>query len=170
MKNIWKLGRSAIVLILCGSAIACSSPPAQQPVVPVPPPVDPAAIEKQIRTMDADWSHAANLGDVETSISFYADDGFMLEPNAPIASGKEAFRKSWTALVTGPGFVSITFAPKKVTVAQAGDMAWDLGIYQLTTKDKTGKTSTEAGKYIEIWQKQVDGSWKASVDIYNVGQ
>ena len=33
-----------------------------------------------------------------------------------------------------------------------------------------GSSSTEAGKYAEVWQKQVDGSWKAAVDIYNVGQ
>src|SRR5271154_3053263 len=108
MRNTLVLGRLAIALIVCAFAISCSSPP-PQPVAQVPPPVDPAAIEKQIRSMDADWSHAANLGDVETSISYYADDGMLLEPNAPIVSGKEAFRKSWTALVTGPGFVSIAF-------------------------------------------------------------
>jgi ketosteroid isomerase-like protein len=66
--------------------------------------------------------------------------------------------------------VSLTFESTKVTVAQAGDMAWDVGTYQLTTKDKPAKTSTEAGKYLEVWQKQVDGSWKVAVDIYNVGQ
>ena len=169
MRNTLVLGRLAIALIVCAFAISCSSPP-PQPVAQVPPPVDPAAIEKQIRSLDADWSHAANLGDVETSISYYADDGMLLEPNAPIVSGKLAFRKSWTAMITGPAFVSLTFAPTKVTVAQAGDMAWDVGTYQWTTKDKAGKTSTEAGKYLEVWQKQVDGSWKVAVDIYNVGQ
>lgn len=168
MKIIWTLRQWAMVLVVCVTAISCSSPP--QPVVQVPPPVDPAAIEKQIRSLDADWSHAANLGDVETSISYYSDDGLLLEPNAPIVSGKEAFRKSWTALVTGPGFVSIAFAPTKVSVALAGDMAYDVGTYELTTKDKAGKASTETGKYLEVWQKQVDGSWKAAVDIYNVGQ
>jgi ketosteroid isomerase-like protein len=169
MRRIRTLGELAIVLIISARAIACSSPP-PQPVAQVPPPVDPAAIEKQIRSLDADWSHAANLGDVETSISYYADDGILLEPNAPIVSGKVAFRKSWTALIIGPAFVSLTFAPTKITVAQAGDMAWDVGTYELTTKDKTGKTSTDVGKYLEVWQKQVDGSWKAAADIYNVGQ
>jgi uncharacterized protein (TIGR02246 family) len=169
MKKFWTLGRSAILLIVCGLAFACSSP-SPQPVVPVPPPVDPAAIEKQIRSLDADWSHAANLGDVETSISYYADDGMLLEPNAPVSSGKIAFRKSWTALITGPAFVSLTFAPSKITVAQAGDMAWDVGTYQLITKDEARKTTTDAGKYVEVWQKQVDGSWKVAVDIYNAGQ
>ncbi|MGA8073024.1 MAG: DUF4440 domain-containing protein [Candidatus Acidiferrales bacterium] len=159
----------AIVLAICLVAAACSSAPTQ-PSVQVPPPVDPAAIEKQIRSMDADWSHAANLGDVETCISYYADEGLLLEPNAPVVTGKEAFRKSWTAMVTGPQYVSLTFASTKVTVAQAGDMAWDIGTYELTTKDKDGKASKEAGKYVEVWQKQVDGSWKVAVDTYNAGQ
>jgi uncharacterized protein (TIGR02246 family) len=169
MKNFWKLGLLPLVLLACTSAISCSSP-SPQPVAQVPPPVDPAAIAKQIQTMDADWSHAANVGDVDKCISYYADDGLLLEPGSPAASGKEAFRKSWTGMVTGPQYVSLTFESTKVTVAQARDMAWDVGTYQLTTKDKTAKTSTEAGKYLEVWQKQVDGSWKVAVDIYNVGQ
>jgi uncharacterized protein (TIGR02246 family) len=169
MRKSGILGRLAISLMVCAAAISCSSPP-PQPLAQVPPPVDPAAIAKQIQTMDADWSHAANVGDIEKCISYYADDGLLLEPGSPSASGKEAFRKSWTALVSGPQYVSLTFSSTKVTVAQAGDMAWDVGIYQWTTKDKTGKTSTEAGKYLEVWQKQVDGSWKVAVDIYNVGQ
>ncbi len=158
-----------VVLLICTAAISCSSPP-PQPVAQVPAPVDPAAIARQIQTMDADWSHAANVGDIDKCISYYADDGLLMEPGSPASSGKEAFRKSWTAMVTGPQYVSLTFESTKVTVAQAGDMAWDIGTYQWTTKDKTGKTSTEAGKYLEVWQKQVDGSWKVSADIYNVGQ
>ncbi len=159
----------AIVLIICAAGAGCSSAPTQPPVQ-VPPPVDPAAIEKQIRSLDADWSHAANLGDVEACISYYADDAVLLEPNGPIASGKEAFRKSWTALVTGPQYVGLAFGSTKVNVAQAGDVAWDVGTYALTTKDKDGKATTENGKYVEVWQKQVDGSWKVEVDSYNPGQ
>jgi ketosteroid isomerase-like protein len=163
------IGR-AVVLIACAAASACSSSAPPQPTVQAPPPFDPAAIEKQIRSMDADWSHAANLGDVELCISYYADDGMLLAPNEPIATGKEALRKSWAALVTGPQFVGLTFGPKKISVAQAGDVAWDVGTYELTTKDKDGKASTEAGKYVEVWQKQIDGSWKVEVDAYNSGQ
>ena len=170
MKILWMFGRLTLLLLACVTAISCSSPQPQPCVQQVPPPVDPAAIAKQIQTMDADWSHAANVGDIDKCISYYADDGLLMEPGSPASSGKEAFRKSWTAMVTGPQYVSLTFESTKVTVAQAGDMAWDIGTYQWTTKDKTGKTSTEAGKYLEVWQKQVDGSWKVSADIYNVGQ
>lgn len=169
MRYFRTLGELAFALILCGAEMACSSP-APPPAVQVPPAVDPAAIEKQIRSMDADWSHAATLRDVEQCLSYYADDGMMLNPNEPIASGKEALRKSWTALINGPGYVSLTFGSTKVSVAQAGDMAYDVGTYELTTKDKTGKASIEAGKYVEVWQKQVDSSWKVALDIYNTGQ
>jgi uncharacterized protein (TIGR02246 family) len=168
MRNTKRLVELAIVLTISGAGIACSSPPA--PSVQVPPPVDPAAIAKQIQSMDADWSHAAMVGDVEKCVSYYADDGTLLEPNSPVATGKEAFRKSWTALVSGPQYVSLTFGSTKVSVAQAGDMAYDIGTFELTTKDKTGKTSAEKGKYVEVWQKQVDSSWKVAVDIHNDGQ
>lgn len=167
MKNIRNF--AAMIFILCAAGAGCSAP-APQPTVQLPPHVDPVAIAKEIQSLDADWSHAANVGDVEKCISYYADDGVLLEPDSPIASGKEAFRKSWTALVTGPNYVSLTFGSTKVTVAEAGDMAYDVGTFQLTTKDKAGKSTTQLGKYVEVWQKQPDDSWKAAVDIYNSGQ
>jgi len=169
MKKTCTLGQLAIVLIICAWAIACSSAP-PQPAAQVPPPVDPAAIEKQIRSMDADWSHAATLGDLDASVSYYADDGAMLAPNAPIASGKAAVRNAWDGLLHMPGYVSLSFSPTSVTVAQAGDIAYEIGTYVLTVKDKKGTPTADNGKYVVVWKKQVDGAWKVEADIFNSGQ
>ena len=80
MKNIRNF--AAMIFILCAVGAGCSAP-APQPTVQLPPHVDPVAIAKEIQSLDADWSHAANVGDVEKCISYYADDGVLLEPDSP---------------------------------------------------------------------------------------
>jgi ketosteroid isomerase-like protein len=49
-------------------------------------------------------------------------------------------------------------------VTVSGNMAYEIGDYQLTTNDASGKPATSKGKYVVIWGKQSDGSWKALVD------
>jgi len=49
-------------------------------------------------------------------------------------------------------------------VARKGDLAYDLGDFQLTVTEKKSKASTLKAKYVVVWGKQMDGSWKALVD------
>ena len=80
-----------------------------------------------------------------------------------MAAGKDAITKSLTGLVATPGF-ALTFVPSKVTVARAGDYAYEEGDFSMTMNDKKGKPQTEKGKYVVVWQKQADGKWKALID------
>jgi ketosteroid isomerase-like protein len=51
-----------------------------------------------------------------------------------------------------------------VEVAKAGDLAYEIGHYELTMSDKKGKAQTSKAAYVVVWGKQADGSWKALVD------
>jgi len=35
------------------------------------------------------------------------------------------------------------------------------------TKNKKGKTTTDGGKYLSVWKKQADGSWKTEANSWN---
>jgi ketosteroid isomerase-like protein len=37
----------------------------------------------------------------------------------------------------------------------------------MTLNDPSGKPIADHGKYLEIWRKQGDGSWKCIVDMFN---
>ena len=39
--------------------------------------------------------------------------------------------------------------------------------YAMTMKPKTGASIADVGKYLSVWQKQSDGSWKMVRDISN---
>ena len=124
-----------------------------------------AADESALRDLDAQWSKAAAARDVDASVSYYSDDASLLAPNAPAVGDKQSIHAAWAALL-GPD-ASLSWQASKVDVARSGDLAYVMGVYQLTTKDARGNFTTDRGKYVEVWKKQADGSWKTVADIFN---
>ncbi len=145
-----------LLLVSCASTVP-------QPTRPVAPPDTRAADESTIRSLDADWVKAVASKDADRSASFYADNAMLFVPGAPLSSGKEAVQKAVKEELVAPG-TTLSFTPTKVTVARSSDLAYEIGDYSLTVTPKSGKPQTQKGKYIVVWGKQSDGSWKALVD------
>ncbi len=127
---------------------------------------NPNADEQAIRKLDKDWSAAAGSKDVDKTVSYYADDASAFPFNAPIATGKEQIRQVWAHLTSLPGF-ALTFAPTSIEVAKSGDLACDIGTFELKANDVQGNATTTVGKYVVVWKKQPDKQWKAIADIFN---
>jgi uncharacterized protein (TIGR02246 family) len=126
--------------------------------------VDPAAEEQKIRTLIGQWGTVMAAKDAKASAEFYAPDGVMMPPGAPIVTGREALTSAWQDLVAKPGF-QLKIETTKLTVAKAGDMAYELGTYELAFDGDQGPVR-DKGKYVVVWKK-VDGNWKAAADIFN---
>jgi ketosteroid isomerase-like protein len=125
-----------------------------------------SADEQAIRKLDKEWSAAAQSKDIGKTVSYYAEGASAFPFNAPIATGKEQIQKVWTGLMALPGF-SLSFAPTKIEVAKSGDLAYDVGTFELKVNDASGKPTTEIGKYVVVWKKQADKQWKVVADIFN---
>jgi len=126
---------------------------------------DRSADEAAIRKLDVAWSHAAETKDLEGTVAPYAADGSVLPFNAPIATGDVAIRQVWSSLMTKPGF-HLTFTPTKIVIAESGDMAWEVGTFELKLNDAQGNPMTMFGKYVVTWKK-LGGTWKVAADIFN---
>jgi ketosteroid isomerase-like protein len=122
--------------------------------------------EQLLRDLDDQWAKAAAAKDVEQTIAYYSTDASVFPPNAAIATTKEQVRNVWKDMLASPGLV-ITWRPTRVQLADSGDMGWVSGTYQLTMNDASGTPNNDRGKYLEIWQKQSDGNWKCTADIWN---
>jgi uncharacterized protein (TIGR02246 family) len=140
-----------------------------QPQVAVQPADSGATAEAAIRAASAAWSQASAAKDVDQAVSFYADDAVQMSPKGPAVRGKENIRKGWVPMLATPG-PGLSFQTTSVEVARSGDLAYETGTYDFATTDKNGKTNDEKGKYLVIWKKQGDGSWKAAVDMDNTDQ
>lgn len=125
-----------------------------------------ASDEATLRNLDAEWSKAAGAKDVEKTVSYYTDDAMILPPNLPTIQGKTGARAMWQGMFSVPGF-SGGWKATKVEVSRSGDMGWVTGTYELSETDASGKPMVDKGKYLEVWRKQADGSWKCVADMFN---
>ena len=87
--------------------------------------------------------------------------------NMPEMKGKDAIRAGTKPLLDDKNF-ALSFTPTMVEASKGGDLAYSHGTYAMTmTVTKTKKPVTEKGKYVTVYRKQADGSWKAILDINN---
>jgi ketosteroid isomerase-like protein len=154
--------RSPVLLFAgCITVLTLSCAPQQQPAADTR-----AADEAAIRAADAAWSKTAESKQVDAWVAYYAEDATVLPPNEPMASGTQAIRKTIGDMLAIPGF-SIKWQATKVEGARSGDIGYSFGTYEATVNDAKGTPMMDHGKYVTIWKKQPDGSWKSIVDTFN---
>ena len=119
-----------------------------------------------IKTADQQWAAAAAVKDLDKSVSFCGPDAAILVPDAPAAEGPEAIRKWFHDVFSIPGFKLLWHATESAA-AKSGDLGYSRGTYELSYTDPSGKQISDHGKYITVWKKQPDGSWKVLRDIFN---
>lgn len=121
------------------------------------------AEEATIRATDAAWVKAAQAKDVAAMVSYYAENASVYIPGQRLVEGKDAINRAFASLMSMPGF-ALDFTPDTVMVARSGDIAYETGDYSMTMEDKSGKPQTSTAKYVVVWVKQPDGTWKAMLD------
>jgi uncharacterized protein (TIGR02246 family) len=149
-----------VCLALAALTAACSS-------APVPPPDTRAADVQAVKDVEAAWLKDASTKDPDKWASYFADDGCGLYPGAGILEGKAAIKAAMVPYLADPNF-SLTFESTRVVASKGGDMVYSQGTYTMTmTNPKTKKPITDKGKYLTVYSKQADGTWKAVADTYN---
>ena len=160
-----KSTRTTRALLAAGFAIAMvltSCAPAKAPA----PAVDTAAEAKALIQLDDDWSKAAATRDAEKVASFYAEDALAYPPNEPLATGRPTAQKVWAAYLADSTF-SISWKTDHAEVAASGDLGFTAGTYEDSFRGPDGQMVNEKGKYLCVWKKQADGTWKAMHDMWN---
>jgi ketosteroid isomerase-like protein len=118
-----------------------------------------------VKDADAAWAKAAAAHDVSGALSYYAGDAVVLPAHDQMLTNRPDMQKSWTALLDKDNTVS--WKPVYIEAAKSGDLVYVVGTYSLSTKVAKGKPTVDHGKYLAIWKKQEDGSWKAEANTWN---
>jgi uncharacterized protein (TIGR02246 family) len=121
---------------------------------------------RSIRELERMAREAAEAKDLDRYVSFYADDAVLFWPGAPMVTGRAAIREFMQVFLSMPAF-SLSFETAKVEVSRAGDLAYSYGTNKVTLVDPNGKRMKDRGKYLTVYRKQPDGTWKVVVDIGN---
>lgn len=145
---------------LAASMLACTKAPAD-------PLANDATIQREEETIQREeeiWLKAITERKLDTTVSYYGDGALLLAPNAPIARTKEEIRQAWMQVfVSIPPEATFSAETTKVEVAPSGDLGYTTGTFAIELNHNT----IDKGKFVDVWKKQADGSWKAVIDIFN---
>ncbi len=143
-----------ILAVVIATNLGCQS----QAVVGLTP-NDEAALRQ---ALDIEMK-AANARDLAAWVSLYTQDAIVLRPNAPAVQGREAIQQ-WLATLPpisnakGQGVEAMGF----------GELAYLRGTYSMTFSiPGVPSPIDEQGKFLQIYRRQSDGSWKMTREIYN---
>jgi uncharacterized protein (TIGR02246 family) len=79
--------------------------------------------------------------------------------------GRDAVRKGFAGMVAQMPVKDFSFKTEDVMVG--GDLAVETGTFEGTFQPKGGKEMKDKGKYVVVWKRQADGSWKIVRDVAN---
>jgi uncharacterized protein (TIGR02246 family) len=125
---------------------------------------EPGDALEALMQADRDFDRATAETGTEGWGSYFAEDGMMFGNDGRITQGTEAIREAMAPAFANPEF-SLRWEPVGADVSRADDLGYTHGKYTLTTTDPEGQRVTLYGKYVTIWKKQADGTWKVVVDI-----
>jgi ketosteroid isomerase-like protein len=115
-----------------------------------------------IRQADANDMKLMNAKDWKGDLALYTDDAIQLLPNQAAVQGKAAMQ-AW--LEAFPPFSD--FKEESLEIQGQGDLAYDRGTYSMTVMPPGLAPIEDHGKYLTIWRKQADGSWKVTHAMFN---
>ena len=147
-----------LVTLLTTGAIAACAPPA-------PPPPDTAAVKAAIEAANARFTAAIKKGDTIAMVADYDANAMIMAPGGPAASGSAGIAKFMGGMIAT--LTVKEFNLKIGDVVVTGDYAIETGTYDMVLTPKKAKDMPDKGKYIVVWKKQADGSWKLFRDIWN---
>ena len=113
---------------------------------------------------------AENTGNSSEIAGMLAEDAVIMVPNQPVQEGRAAcarFVEDVTAGLLEQFDRRIVYVSAEVRVS--GDCGFDRGSFTFTLVPRSGgKTSRETGKYLFLYSRAVDGSWKIARSIVNL--
>jgi ketosteroid isomerase-like protein len=95
---------------------------------------------------------------------WFADDAVTLTNGQAPVIGKAAIAAdtNWS-----PADYQLTWTPEGGRMSPAGDMGFTWGHYEGHFKQRDGTPGVTTGRYMTVWKKQADGSWKVALDASN---
>jgi len=121
-------------------------------------------VPKIIRAMDEEFMRLIAARDFkQLTTNFYAEDAQFLSPNQAAIIGRPAIQEALGQIAAG--LRKLTYRSDKIEVS--GDFAYAIGRHQLTIKTDSGAEIHDEGKYLVVYRRQQDGTWRAVADIFN---
>lgn len=110
----------------------------------------------ELGQMNRDFAQALVDGDAEASANFYDENASLLPPNEPMVTGRENIKAYWQAGIDA-GIVGASV--KTISADSDGNLAYEIGTFELQIKLENDSIIFDRGKYTEILRRNSDGKW-----------
>lgn len=123
------------------------------------PTLNPGALV--LMDLERRFAAAVATGGGKTFASWFADDAVSLSNGRPAVLGRGAIAAgaNWD-----PKAYQLTWTPAGAQMGPSNDMGFTWGHYEGRSKDSHGEPVTVNGRYITVWKKLADGTWKVAMD------
>jgi ketosteroid isomerase-like protein len=134
----------------------------QKPVIVSPltqPTLSPGVI--LLMELEGRFAQAVAAGGGKVFAEWFADDAVTLNNGQPATMGRTAIaaQANWD-----PKEYQLTWVPQGAQMGPSNDMGFTWGHYEGRSKDKNGQPVVISGRYMTVWKKVADGSWKVALD------
>jgi len=127
-----------------------------------PPGLPPTDIH-ELLSVDRAFSEASAQHGFATALDQYlVEDAVRLPQDAPPVFGRPNIVNT---MQSSSQEFTVTWEPEAGQVAESGDLGWTWGRY-LAVKRANGEPVSR-GKYLNVWERQPDGSWRVKIDAGN---
>jgi len=115
----------------------------------------------QLLELEAKFSDAVAAGGGKAFAEWFAEDGVTLANGRAAVIGKAAIaaQAQWD-----PKQYQLTWVAQGARMGPSNEMGFTWGHYDSTAKDVHGETVKSSGRYMTIWKKMQDGSWKVELE------
>jgi ketosteroid isomerase-like protein len=114
--------------------------------------------------LEARFAKATAEGGGKAFASWFAEDAVTLSNGEAPVHGRQAIAQKATWL---PRDYQLTWTPTDGAMDPSGEMGYTWGHYEGHSKDANGNPIVIEGRYLTIWKKTADGSWKVALDASN---
>ncbi len=151
----------SFVVALGACAPAAPPPPAAPPQPVADDPADIAALN----AARAAFMAAYEAGDAEAIGKLYTAEAISEPDNQPTLKGRDAIVASLKSMFEQVAVKPVLTPDETRTL---GSVGLDRGTYTVTVTPKAGAPPTSSqGRYLVVFVKEADGSWKVSRDMDN---
>jgi len=128
---------------------------------------DMSEMQAKVDQWNKDLSKAMLANDRETMLNFYADDVISLPSYTQMIMGKDNIKEAMMKQDTiSSKITEFNLVSKKLILS--GDLLLDIGTYNMTMNVQgMDEPVMDHGKYLTVYEKQNDNSWKIKVETWN---
>lgn len=144
--------RTICGLVLIGGCQSASPPSSAEDV-------------REIEAVSAAREAAFNEGDATSIATYFTEDAVLMAPGQPADTGRAAVVEYYQSIFDR---YDPELSSHYVHVEVFGRHAYGRGVAKVTLRPTDGGPAvTSTSKYINILEKQADGTWKTTHDIWN---